>query len=215
MEKKDYSETFATYSKIAALYEERFMQLSIYDETYHCFILELGKGRKRVLDVACGPGNITAYIHRQRPEWQLTGVDAAEKMIELARKNVPEADFLVADVRELETGNELFDGIVAGFFLPYITLEETDAFLATLDRLLTREGIIYLSYVDDDPEKSGTKTNQSGDSVHFIYHRKSDLSAFFDKHGFEMKHTFSIPYPPDKKEQEEHTVLILSRKQSM
>lgn len=213
MEKKDYSETFATYSKIAEVYEERFMQLSIYDETYHCFILELGKGEKSVLDVACGPGNITAYLHRQRPEWKLTGVDAAEKMIELACKNVPEAHFLVADVRELETGNQQFDGIIAGFFLPYITLEETDEFLSTLNGLLTHNGTIYLSYVDDNPEKSGVKTNQSGDSVHFIYHRISDLSALFDKHGFEMKHIFSIPYPPDKKEQEEHTILILSRKQ--
>jgi trans-aconitate methyltransferase len=49
-------------------------------------LLELAGDRPHTLvDLGCGPGDITAEIARQRPTWNVVGVDASAPMIQLAR----------------------------------------------------------------------------------------------------------------------------------
>mgnify|MGYP001798100951 FL=1 len=45
----------------------------------------------RILDVGCGPGNLTGFIAKHYPDLQLsvTGVDCSEKMLDEARKLYP------------------------------------------------------------------------------------------------------------------------------
>lgn len=64
-----------------------------------------------VLDVGCGVGEPIArcLIDRGR---RVVGVDAAPSMIELSRALFPNAEWHVADMRELALGRR-FDGIVA------------------------------------------------------------------------------------------------------
>jgi len=56
----------------------------------------------RVTDIACGPGNVSAYLLRHRPDLSLTGVDLAPKMIDIARHRVPAGQFFVGDCRRLQ-----------------------------------------------------------------------------------------------------------------
>ncbi|MEM9584253.1 MAG: class I SAM-dependent methyltransferase [Pseudomonadota bacterium] len=53
-----------------------------------------------VLDLGCGTGlPVGAYLMRRG--MALTGVDASEPMIAMAKQNLPEAEFLVGDMRDL------------------------------------------------------------------------------------------------------------------
>ena len=53
-----YKETFKTWNKVASLYEDKFMDLDLYNNTYDYFC-ELVKDNAKILEIGCGPGNIT------------------------------------------------------------------------------------------------------------------------------------------------------------
>jgi len=57
-----------------------------------------------VVDLGCGPGNLTRLLAQRWPEARVVGVDSSESMIAAARGSVPEVDFETADVREWAAG---------------------------------------------------------------------------------------------------------------
>jgi SAM-dependent methyltransferase len=64
-----------------------------------------------ILDVGCGMGEPIARYLIDRG-FGVVGVDASASMIELCRTRFPNAEWLVADMRELDLGRR-FDGILA------------------------------------------------------------------------------------------------------
>jgi trans-aconitate 2-methyltransferase len=52
---------------------------------------------RRVLDLGCGPGNSTALLRERWPEARLTGVDDSAEMLERARRDQPQIDWVLAD----------------------------------------------------------------------------------------------------------------------
>ena len=57
-----YRETFETWNKVAQLYEDKFMDLDLYNDTYDQFCELLLKKNASILEIGCGPGNITKYL---------------------------------------------------------------------------------------------------------------------------------------------------------
>lgn len=87
-------QTIEAWNKVAALYQEKFMHLAIYNETYDFFCAALAK-EASVLDLGCGPGNITKYLLTKLPSLSITGIDVASNMVALAKKNNPTAVFFL------------------------------------------------------------------------------------------------------------------------
>jgi trans-aconitate 2-methyltransferase len=54
---------------------------------------------RRVVDLGCGPGNLTALLAARWPGATVTGLDSSAEMIEAARRDVPGIAFEVADLR--------------------------------------------------------------------------------------------------------------------
>jgi len=54
-----YLETHKTWNKIAQLYEYHFMGLELYHDTYKKFCDLLSRTDASILEIGCGPGNIT------------------------------------------------------------------------------------------------------------------------------------------------------------
>lgn len=50
-----------------------------------------------IIDVGCGPGNSTQVLHRKWPAAQIIGVDNSPAMIEKAKEDYPEQDWLLFD----------------------------------------------------------------------------------------------------------------------
>lgn len=66
----------------------------------------------RVLDICCGTGQLAALLADQG--LRVTGLDGSEKMLEFARQNAPEAEFVLADARDFHLPAE-YDAAVSTF----------------------------------------------------------------------------------------------------
>lgn len=202
-----YTETFTTWNKLAKLYQDKFMDMNLYDDTYDAFCNKIPAGAG-VLEIGCGPGNITRYLHAQRPDLKIEAIDIAPDMITLAKENVPAATFRVMDTRDIRQLDKLFKGIICGFCLPYLSETDRVTFIADCKQLLATDGVLYISFVEGESSQSGYQTGSSGDRIYFYYHNLTQLTAELKQNGFETVQLFHIPYPKTDGTEDVHTVLI-------
>lgn len=206
-----YQETINTWNKVAKLYQDTFFDIDLYDDTYDAFCELLPDAGSKILDLGCGPGNITRYFLHKRPDYKITGIDAASQMLELAKKNNPAAEFQLMDVRDLHKLNKSFNGIIAGFCLPYLSAEDRNQLWKNCARLLEAPGIFYLSFVEGAPEDSGFQTGIGGDRVFFYYHDLSGINEELKNFGFELLNIVHKSYRRPGKPEEIHTILLAER----
>src|ERR1700730_3779837 len=84
------------YDRIADTYLARFGQSAVRDAKFSWLSERLPKGAM-VLDLGCGAGVPVARMLVENG-FQVTGVDASFEQIVRARRNVPEASFVHADM---------------------------------------------------------------------------------------------------------------------
>lgn len=51
----------------------------------------------KILDIGCGPGNSTAALKRRYPNARILGIDNSNNMIEAAKRDHPDLDFMLCD----------------------------------------------------------------------------------------------------------------------
>jgi cyclopropane fatty-acyl-phospholipid synthase-like methyltransferase len=203
-----YQITFETWNKVAALYQEKFMDLNLYDDSYDLFCQQIQKKNPSILEIGCGPGNITRYLLAKRPDFQIMATDVAPNMIMLAKKNVPSAEFKVLDAREIDKIESRFDGIVCGFCIPYLSKENvSDLFLNSFE-LLNPGGHLYFSVIEGDYETSGFETGSSGDQAFVYYYSEAFLKDELAKKGFLTIQIFRINYPKDARVNQSHLIFF-------
>ena len=179
----------------ADLYRDKFMNLTLYDESYREFGALLRPGRARVLDAACGPGNVSRCLMAQRLELDLLGIDLAPRMVELAREAVPLAHFAVHDCRQLAELQLRFDGIICAFGLPYLSAEESKAFIRAASQALDPSGVLYLSTMLGRCEDSGFERCSTGDQLYINYHSEEQVVYWLQECGFRMLKRSRLPSP--------------------
>ncbi len=73
------------FDKHAEEYQNKFMHFDLYDDTFDIFHKNIQVQNAKILDIACGPGNITRYLLNHRQDLQIVGIDLSPKMIALAK----------------------------------------------------------------------------------------------------------------------------------
>ncbi len=203
-----YRETFETWNKLAGIYQEKFMDLPLYNHTYDALCQMLEKRHPSVLEIGCGPGNITKYLLAKRPDFKILATDIAPAMVEAAQKNNLQARVELMDCREVHRIAEKFDAIVCGFCVPYLSAQDIEKLIADCNHLLNAGGFIYLSFVEGDPGDSGFKSDGQGSRVYFYFHEASDIFNVMNSHNFELCQSFYVPYPNKNGTQDTHTILL-------
>ena len=181
-----YQVTTDTFNRLAKQYQDKYMDLDMYNDTYDLFCSCIDNEQAELLDVACGPGNITRYILAKRPNFKIQGIDAAPNMVELAQINNPNVEFRVMDGREIASLNMQYDAIICGFYLPYLSKDDAEQLIRAASTLLRSQGILYLSGMEGEEENSGYPESISGDKVFIHYHDIKHLSAALKDKGFEI-----------------------------
>ncbi|MCU0434960.1 MAG: class I SAM-dependent methyltransferase [Bacteroidia bacterium] len=186
MEDDRYKATADTFNSFAETYLQRFGEETLYHDTFDA-LCKLLPPHSKLLEAGCGPGHIARYLLAQRPDLQITGTDIAPAMIELARKTCPGATFVVKDIRTIyELGNG-FHALLCGFVTPYLSKTDCVNLLTHAHEMLTENGLVYISTIEGDYEKSDWKTGSSGTHRAFqYYYRKTDWENLFSETGFEI-----------------------------
>lgn len=174
------------FNRYAQPYQDKFMDVSMYHDSFDLFCKSIQKENATVLELACGPGNITKYLLEKRPDLKILGTDLAPNMLELAKINNRNASFQLMDCREIISLNKTFDAIMCGFALPYLSKEEAVKLIGDASQVLNTNGVIYISTMEDDYSKSGFKKGSSGEELFMHYHEAEYLVKALEENGFKI-----------------------------
>ena len=200
------------FDKRASDYQAKYMDVALYHDTLDLFCRSIPAEQAGILELACGPGNVTRYVLNQRPDFKLLGTDLAPNMLRLAQHNNPEAGFQLLDCRAIGTLEQRYDGILCAFCLPYLSREEAVQLIADAAERLNPGGVLYISTMEDDYAQSGWQSSSSGDRIFIHYHQADYLLQALEANGFALLDLQRIQYPaPDGKTT---TDLVLIAKKS-
>ncbi len=206
-----YEETFETWNKVAQLYQDKFMDLDLYNDTYNFICSSILNHKAKLLDVGCGPGNITKYLLSKRPDFSIFGIDIAPNMVELAKKNNPTARFAIMDSRKILELETTYDGIICGFCLPYLSPLDSQKIISDCYHLLNTNGLIYISFVEGDSQKSDFQVGSNGNRTYFYFYNLNDLTEQLQRNNFKILRVFKVDYKKAEGQLETHTILIASK----
>lgn len=186
---KNYDLSVQRFDEFAAEYAQRFSDLNAYLDSIERFCDWIENDQPKILELGCGPGNVTQLLKSRFHESQITALDLAPQMIEIARKKLTEVDFRVMDVRNISIITGEFDAIMCSFCLPFLSKSDAEKLIADCAELLVSGGVLYISTMEGNEERAGFETTSfSGDTeIYFNYHRQQVLDDAFVKSDFEIR----------------------------
>lgn len=164
-------------------------------------------GRRRVLDIGCGPGQVTALLAGLGLD--AFGVDLAPGMIELARRDHPELRFEVGSMLDLDLPDGSVDGILACYSIIHVPRELRPRVFAEFFRVLAPGGQLMLMFqVGDDVSR---RTELFGVDIAIDWYRQqpADLVELLGAAGFAR--TFQAVREPEVTEKVPQGYLIAVR----
>jgi SAM-dependent methyltransferase len=148
----------------------------------------------RILDLGCGTGLPTA---RQLTDagHRVVGVDLSPGMLDLARGNVPGAEFHLADLADLRDGRlGTFDGVAAFFTLLMLPRPEIPHALRMLHGMLRPGGLLALSMVEADVDDFAIPF--LGNTIRVSGYLREELHRVVCEAGFDVTGESSPAYAP-------------------
>lgn len=146
------------------------------------------KSFKTILDVGCGTGALCAVLSEKG--LNVTGIDPAEKMLNIARKRPENRDvrFLVANVLErLPFEDKSFDASIASYVAHGLQPQERKKMYAEMSRLSASKVIIYDYNQNRSALISFVEWLERGDYFRFIKKARREMEECV----FELKDCFS------------------------
>lgn len=186
-------EAVTVFNEHAGIYQQKYMDQQHYAQSLDLMLSHLSTNAE-ILDLGCGPGNITRYLLRRRPDLKILGIDLSENMICLAKENNPAASFEKMDIRNLHLLMQKFDAIICGFCLPYLGSKEAAALIGHAARLLKKNGISYLSTMEGNYRKSGYHESSTGSRLFIRLYDEKYLSGLLRENDLEVMDVNRVVY---------------------
>jgi len=105
-----------------------------------------------VLDLGCGPGHWTAYLHALGAD--VTGVDMVPEFISHARATHLGTRFQLGSMTELDAAEHSVAGILAWYSTIHLPPPELNRVLSVFRQLLTPSGVLVVGFFDSDTDVS-------------------------------------------------------------
>jgi len=118
-------------------------------------LLHLLPQRARVVDLGCGAGLPSTKLFADAGH-VVTGVDISAEQIRRARKNVPSAHFVHADITELALDPASVDAVTAYYSLNHVPREILGSLLARISGWLAPKGLLLAAFgAGNSPDWTG------------------------------------------------------------
>ena len=98
----------------------------------------------RVLDVGCGTGRVTAYLHSLGVD--VSGVDLSPGMLEVAQKKYPDLRFSQGSMLSLDLEDGSVDGVMAWYSTIHVPDEGLPQVFRNFSQVLRPEGYVLLGF---------------------------------------------------------------------
>lgn len=96
---------------------------------------------KSIIDIGCGPANSTNVLHERFYNAKILGIDNSEDMINTAREEYPQIEFMLCDAgKELNVINERFDIVFSNACIQWILDHKN--LLKSMMNLLNEDGFM-------------------------------------------------------------------------
>ena len=163
----------------------------------------LVKPKSKILDIGCGAGiPIDEYL--VSCGYLVTGVDMSEKQIELAKKNIPTATYMVEDMSQMDFSENSFDVAVSFYAIFHIPRQEHLDLFKNIYRLLKPGGYFLVTLGSEEWEGSEAF---HGVMMHWSHWGKEKNLKLIKKAGFKI-----IEAEVDNSGGEHHLV-VMTRKE--
>ena len=139
----------------------------------------------KVLDVGCGAG-IPVARHLAET-FSLIGIDISSNMIALAKKNVPTAKFVIADVMETEFPAGSFDAIVSFYAIFHIPRQEHLNLFRRFAQWLRPGGLLLFTIAKQDDGLGYTEDDFFGETMYWSNFGPSTYEKFLAETGFQIE----------------------------
>lgn len=184
MRVKGFKDTINWYDENAEKYAKSTRDLaSIEFIERFVTLVEFGK----VLDAGCGSGRDTYLLQEQglKP----VGLDLSKGLLDQARKQFPECEFIHGSFLNLPFSDESFMGVWAHASLLHLeTVEDVSTALLEFFRVLKNGGVFHalVKAQTGDNKTELTKDTLSGHDRFFQYFTVSELAELIQDAGFEL-----------------------------
>ncbi|MFJ6563076.1 class I SAM-dependent methyltransferase [Streptomyces sp. NPDC091412] len=158
------------------------------------WLIERLPSAARTLDVGSGTGRPTAAALIAAGH-SVLGVDVSPVMVELAARQVPEAEFRCGDIRDLPIEADSFDGVCVFFSLLQMTRAEQSALIRRLALVLRPGGHLVLATVPADVED--VEVVFMGRPVRATSFAEEDVTGMVEAAGLTVLSRHSIVFTPD------------------
>jgi SAM-dependent methyltransferase len=182
-----------TYNRIAEEWHKDHTSDDWWVEGTDRFVSLLKPG-SFVLDVGCGSGVKSAYLTGKG--LRVLGIDFSDKLIDIAKRETPGAEFRVMDMHDASALAEEFDGIFAQATFLHIPKKELAGVIEGLVQKLVSGGMFYAAVKglrDGGPEEEVKEENEYGYPYQrfFSYYSMDELTHHFETAGLEVLYTDS------------------------
>ncbi len=168
------SVTFDTYNRSADALAKKFDELGPRIPDINYVFSFCKKMNPFVLEIGCGNGRDAQEIYKLTNNY--LGIDSSEKLLEIAKRNLPDIKFLVADIKDISIPLSI-DIVFAFASLIHIKKEAISLLMQTLANTINPGGLVFISCKYSKEYKEVTKEDEFGTRTYWHYN-EDDMHSF-------------------------------------
>lgn len=177
-----------TYNRIAEDWHRDHLADDWWREGTDDFIKKLPTGAQ-VLDVGCGSGVKSKYLAAHG--LNVVGIDISDKLLEIARREMPNGDYRELSMADLDDMKETFDGVFAQASLLHIPKKDAGDVVKKMARRLVLDGLLCINVKETregKPEEGILKEDGYGYEYErfFSYFTMSELERYLTDAGLHI-----------------------------
>jgi len=150
---------------------------------YTAELLERLPAGAAVLELGCGAGIPTTRALAER--FAVTGVDIAARQIELARQNIPSAQFIHVDMATLDVAPASFDAVAAFYSIIHLPREEHAGLLRRIAGWLRPNGLL-VAAMGAGPEPGDIEPDWLGAPMYWSHYDSTTNRALVERAGLHI-----------------------------
>lgn len=185
---KSRTEIEASYDRVAEPFAEEFFG-ELTRKPFDCELLDQFaeglRGRGRVCDIGCGPGQIARYLRDRGVE--MRGLDLSQEMVGCARRLNPDIPFERGDMLALDLPDASLAGIVSFYAIIHLRREDASRALEGMRRILEPGGRLLVSFHGGEGELRREEWYGRPVSVYVTLFEREEMKRYLEAAGFEVE----------------------------